>query len=134
MYLRVLREGEKKGLINLVYFLFNLDNEFDEHEANFIQLFTHTTMLDLVDFNPQKHSIQQILLQFKDSSVIVKKTVFYELIYLAYSDHKPSAKEKKFLELLKNEWHIDDSFVKNAKKTANDMLKIKQKINHIIEK
>ncbi len=133
MYLRVLKEGEKKGLINLVFHLFNLDNDFDDHEKNYIQLFTHTTLLDLIDFTPQKYSLQQLILQFKDSSVIVKKTVFYELIYLAYSDHKPSDKEIKFLEVLKNEWGIDDSFVKDARKTANDMFKMKQKVNKIIQ-
>ena len=41
MHLRVFKENEKKGLIDLAFYLFNLDGEFDEHEQNYISIFSH---------------------------------------------------------------------------------------------
>ncbi|MCB5250720.1 MAG: hypothetical protein RBS16_02340 [Candidatus Cloacimonadales bacterium] len=127
MHLRVFKENEKKGLIDLAFYLFNLDGEFDEHEQNYISIFSHATMMNFSTYEPQKQSLQQIYLQFKDSSVIVKEAVFYELVFLTYRNHIPTDKEKKFIDNLKAEWNISDE---KLKKTLLDLKRMQTAQKH----
>jgi len=127
MHLRVFKENEKKGLIDLAFYLFNLDGEFDEHEQHYISIFSHATMMNFSTYEPQKQSLQQIYLQFKDSSVIVKEAVFYELVFLTYRNHIPTDKEKKFIDNLKAEWNISDE---KLKKTLLDLKRMQTAQKH----
>jgi hypothetical protein len=133
MHLRVLKLDEKKALLDLAFYFFNLDNSFTEHEKNFMKIYSHATLIDLKDYFPKKKSLQQIMLSFKDSSIIVKKSIFYEISMLVFNDHSPSEKELKFLDFLKNEWNIPEQDLKDAEKNARitnnnfDDLKLKHK-------
>ncbi|HOD53554.1 MAG TPA: hypothetical protein PKJ08_03400 [Candidatus Cloacimonadota bacterium] len=133
MHLRVLRENEKKGLLELAYYLFHLDGEFDEHEKNYISIFSHATMLDLVSYQPSKKSLQQILLPFRDSSVIVKEVIFYELVFLSFKDHIPTEKELRFIETLKKEWNMNEEKYKEACRDAQQMQIMQKKHANAVE-
>ena len=85
------------------------------------------TMMNFSTYEPQKQSLQQIYLQFKDSSVIVKEAVFYELVFLTYRNHIPTDKEKKFIDNLKAEWNISDE---KLKKTLLDLKRMQTAQKH----
>ncbi|MCK9328543.1 MAG: hypothetical protein PHY08_09470 [Candidatus Cloacimonetes bacterium] len=108
MHLRVLKAIEKISLLELAYKMFNIDNEYSEHEKYYFNVFKSNTMLDLKDYQIKDINYHEIIRNLKESSMLTKMLIFRELAYLMYTEHKPSDKEIKFLSQLRKDLNIDE--------------------------
>lgn len=129
MHLRVLKIDEKRALIDLAYHLFSLDAGIDDYEKKFINIYLHETMLDMQNYKPKQRPLQKILQNLRESSFIVKKSIYMELSLLIYQDHQPNEKEKKFLDLIKNEWEIDEEIYRQSITQAKEINDLQKKMH-----
>lgn len=108
MHLRVLKNIEKEALLELAYIIFNLDNDYTEHEKYYLNVFKSSTMLDMKNYHIKNKSIHELLRDLKESSMMTKMMIFRELAYLMYLEHLPTDKEIKFLKQLRKDLNIEE--------------------------
>jgi len=109
MHLRVLKMIEKEALLELAFMMFNIDNDYTEHEKYYLNVFKSSTMFGMKEYQIKNKNYHEIIRDLKDSTMMTKMIIFRELAYLMYLGHNPSDKEVKFLTGLRKDINVSEA-------------------------
>jgi tellurite resistance protein len=118
MFLKSLQEVYKKSMIDLAYFVANIDGNFAEKEKAIITEYQYEMHSN---YHPSKKNLDEILASLSGASEVEKKIIFLEIAGLVRVDGIIKESEKHFLSKIATKFGLANSASDESLKIINEL-------------
>lgn len=118
MFIERLNENEKKDFLELIYKIANCDNNFADEEEELINSYKNELGIEKIE---NTKTIDQLVEEFAEKSIQIKKVVFFELYGMIMADGKLELQEERIFFLIKNKFMLEEKSYTKLIKAAEQL-------------